>query len=51
MKAATYPAAGCRQERLAPEVKALPLAEGLEVFMQIVTAPPDDYIKAVLLPQ
>jgi L-iditol 2-dehydrogenase len=31
-------------------VRTFPLAEGASVFMQLVTTPPDDYIKAVLLP-
>ena len=33
-----------------PWVKTFPLAEGARVFRQLVTAPPDDYIKAVLVP-
>lgn len=36
--------------QLDPWVKTFPLAEGVDVFTQLVTAPPDDYIKAVLLP-
>ncbi len=35
---------------LDPWVKTFPLAEGVEVFMGLVHNPPDDYIKAVLLP-
>jgi len=35
---------------LDPWVRTFPLGEGARVFRQLVTAPPDDYIKAVLLP-
>jgi 2-desacetyl-2-hydroxyethyl bacteriochlorophyllide A dehydrogenase len=35
---------------LAPWVRTFPLTEGARVFQQLVTAPPQDYIKAVLLP-
>jgi 2-desacetyl-2-hydroxyethyl bacteriochlorophyllide A dehydrogenase len=35
---------------LDPWVKTFPLAQGVEVFLQLVHNPPDDYIKAVLLP-
>jgi len=35
---------------LEPWVRTFPLADGAQVFMQLVSAPPDDYIKAVLLP-
>jgi len=35
---------------MAPWVKPFPLAEGARVFRELVTAPPEDYIKAVLLP-
>jgi L-iditol 2-dehydrogenase len=35
---------------LDPWVRTFPLTAGIDVFMQLVTAPPDDYIKAVLLP-
>ena len=35
---------------LDPWVRTFPLVEGERVFMQLVTSPPDDYIKAVLLP-
>jgi threonine dehydrogenase-like Zn-dependent dehydrogenase len=35
---------------LAPWVRTFPLAEGARVFQQLVTAPPEDYIKAILLP-
>ncbi len=35
---------------LQPWVRTFALADGGVVFMQLVTAPPDDYIKAVLLP-
>jgi threonine dehydrogenase-like Zn-dependent dehydrogenase len=31
-------------------VRTFPLADGVKVFTQLVNAPPDDYIKAVLLP-
>ena len=42
---------GSGKIRLEPWVKTFPLTEGVEVFTQLVTAPPDEYIKAVLLPQ
>ena len=35
---------------LDPWVKTFPLAQGVEVFLQLAHNPPDDYIKAVLLP-
>lgn len=35
---------------LEPWVRSFPLGEGARVFLQLVTAPPDDYVKAVLLP-
>ena len=35
---------------IAPWVKPFPLAEGARVFRELVTAPPEDYIKALLLP-
>lgn len=35
---------------LTPWVRTFPLAEGARVFRQLVTAPPQDYIKAILLP-
>lgn len=35
---------------LTPWVRTFPLTEGARVFRQLVTAPPQDYIKAVLLP-
>ena len=35
---------------LDPWVRTFPLAEGAQVFRQLVSNPPDDYIKAVLLP-
>jgi threonine dehydrogenase-like Zn-dependent dehydrogenase len=35
---------------LEPWVRTFPLTEGVRVFRQLVTSPPDDYIKAVLLP-
>jgi threonine dehydrogenase-like Zn-dependent dehydrogenase len=35
---------------LEPWVRTFPLTDGAQVFMQLVSAPPDDYIKAVLLP-
>jgi len=34
----------------APWVRAFPLTEGARVFRGLVTAPPEDYIKALLLP-
>ena len=35
---------------LEPWVRSFPLEEGARVFRQLVSAPPDDYIKAVLVP-
>lgn len=35
---------------LAPWVRPFPLAEGARVFLELVAAPPRDYIKALLLP-
>ena len=35
---------------VAPWVRPFPLAEGARVFRQLVTAPPEEYIKALLLP-
>ena len=35
---------------IAPWVKPFPLAEGARVFRDLVTAPPEDYIKALLVP-
>lgn len=35
---------------LDPWVRTFPLSEGVQVFRQLVTDPPKDYIKAVLLP-
>lgn len=35
---------------LSPWVRTFPLSEGVRVFQQLVTAPPQDYIKAILLP-
>lgn len=35
---------------LAPWVRPFPLSEGARVFHGLVTAPPEDYIKALLLP-
>lgn len=35
---------------LDPWVRTFPLEQGAEVFRQLVTAPPADYVKAVLLP-
>ncbi|HYL82414.1 MAG TPA: galactitol-1-phosphate 5-dehydrogenase [Candidatus Acidoferrum sp.] len=35
---------------LTPWVRTFPLSEGARVFQQLVTAPPRDYIKAILLP-
>jgi L-iditol 2-dehydrogenase len=35
---------------LDPWVRTFPLVEGVQVFRQLVTDPPKDYIKAVLLP-
>lgn len=35
---------------LAPWVRPFPLSEGARVFRELVTAPPQDYIKALLLP-
>jgi threonine dehydrogenase-like Zn-dependent dehydrogenase len=36
--------------RTEPWVKSFPLAEGARVFQELVQNPPDDYIKAVLIP-
>jgi L-iditol 2-dehydrogenase len=41
---------GAGKITLEPWVRTFPLADGVKVFTQLVTAPPDDYIKAVLLP-
>jgi L-iditol 2-dehydrogenase len=41
---------GAGKITLEPWVRTFPLADGAQVFMQLVSAPPDDYIKAVLLP-
>ena len=41
---------GAGKITLEPWVRTFPLTEGAQVFMQLVSAPPDDYIKAVLLP-
>jgi L-iditol 2-dehydrogenase len=41
---------GAGKITLDPWVRTFPLTAGIDVFMQLVTAPPDDYIKAVLLP-
>lgn len=41
---------GADRITLDPWVRTFPLAEGVDVFTQLVTSPPDDYIKAVLLP-
>ena len=41
---------GAGKITLEPWVRTFPLTDGVKVFMQLVTAPPDDYIKAVLLP-
>lgn len=35
---------------VAPWVRPFPLAEGARVFRELVTAPPEEYIKALLLP-
>ncbi len=35
---------------LSPWVRSFPLSEGARVFRQLVTDPPEDYIKAILLP-
>ncbi len=35
---------------LDPWVRTFPLADGVQVFRQLITDPPEDYIKAVLLP-
>ena len=35
---------------LSPWVRSFPLTEGARVFQQLVTDPPQDYIKAILLP-
>jgi L-iditol 2-dehydrogenase len=42
---------GAGKIALDPWVRTFPLAEGVRVFTELVTAPPDDYIKAVLLPR
>jgi L-iditol 2-dehydrogenase len=42
---------GAGKITLEPWVRTFPLAQGAEVFLQLVNAPPDDYIKAVLLPR
>jgi threonine dehydrogenase-like Zn-dependent dehydrogenase len=39
-----------RKITLDPWVRTFPLTEGVQVFRQLVTDPPKDYIKAVLLP-
>jgi L-iditol 2-dehydrogenase len=36
--------------QLEPWVRSFPLEEGAQVFTQLVTAPPEDYVKAVLVP-
>jgi L-iditol 2-dehydrogenase len=36
--------------QLEPWVRTFPLEQGADVFRRLVTAPPDDYIKAVLVP-
>jgi L-iditol 2-dehydrogenase len=41
---------GAGKITLEPWVRTFPLEQGAEVFLQLVNAPPDDYIKAVLLP-
>lgn len=41
---------GAGKIALEPWVRTFPLADGAKVFTQLVSAPPDDYIKAVLLP-
>ncbi|RPH99050.1 MAG: galactitol-1-phosphate 5-dehydrogenase [Zetaproteobacteria bacterium] len=41
---------GAGKIALEPWVRTFPLADGAKVFTELVTAPPDDYIKAVLLP-
>lgn len=35
---------------IAPWVRPFPLTEGARVFRELVTAPPEDYVKALLLP-
>jgi L-iditol 2-dehydrogenase len=35
---------------LDPWVRTFPLADGVRVFLQLATNPPDDYVKAILLP-
>ena len=35
---------------LDPWVRTFPLLDGARVFQQLATDPPDDYIKALLLP-
>jgi L-iditol 2-dehydrogenase len=39
-----------RKITLDPWVRTFPLTEGVQVFRQLITDPPKDYIKAVLLP-
>ena len=41
---------GAGKITLEPWVRTFLLTDGAQVFMQLVSAPPDDYIKAVLLP-
>lgn len=41
---------GAGKITLEPWVRTFPLTDGAQVFLQLVSAPPDDYIKAVLLP-
>jgi L-iditol 2-dehydrogenase len=36
--------------RLDPWVKSFPMADGVRVFRELVSNPPDDYVKAVLIP-
>ncbi len=36
--------------QLSPWVRSFPLTEGARIFRQLVTDPPQDYIKAILLP-
>ena len=36
--------------RLDPWVKSFPLTDGVRVFQELVHTPPDEYIKAVLIP-
>jgi D-arabinose 1-dehydrogenase-like Zn-dependent alcohol dehydrogenase len=35
---------------ISPWARPFPLAEGARVFRELVTAPPEDYVKALLLP-